>query len=60
MALVNLTLRESHLSVSTNFEMTHEELGLRPFSVMMGALRVAETARLQIRLLARQLSDDGI
>ena len=53
---VSLTLQEDELTVSGDFEMSHEELGLTPFSVMMGALRVSEEIRFRFRVIARRLA----
>ncbi|HEY5624348.1 MAG TPA: hypothetical protein VIV14_11355 [Gammaproteobacteria bacterium] len=54
---VSLTLADGRLAADADFEMTHEQLGLSPFSVMMGALRVAEAIRFQIRLVAYRPPD---
>lgn len=54
---VTLTLQDEDLEVSGDFEMTHEELGLTPFSVMMGALRVSEEIRFRFRMIARRFAE---
>lgn len=54
---VALTLQDDDLEVSGDFEMTHEELGLAPFSIMMGALRVSEEIRFRFRVTARRLAE---
>lgn len=42
------------LSVSGEFTLTHAELGLTPFSVAMGALRVRDDMRVVYRFVARR------
>ncbi len=54
---VSLSLQDGVVEVSGDFEMTHEELGLTPFSIMMGALRVSEEIRFQFRVTARQFAE---
>ena len=56
---VTLSLQEDDVVVSGDFEMTHEELGLTPFSVMMGALRVTSEIRFRFRVTARRLREEG-
>ncbi len=51
---VTLSLQDGTVRVSGDFELTHEELGLSPFSTMMGALRVSEEIRFRIVVTARR------
>jgi hypothetical protein len=46
------------LSASGEFDLTHAQLGLTPYSVGLGALRVAETIHIRYHLVARR-SDPG-
>lgn len=41
------------LSVNAAFPLTHAQLGLTPFSALLGALQVDETLQLRVRLTAR-------
>jgi polyisoprenoid-binding protein YceI len=45
------------LSASGEFDVTHAELGLSPYSVALGALRVAERMHVRYRLLAARVSE---
>ena len=45
------------LIASGEFDVTHAELGLTPYSVALGALRVAERMHVRYRLVARRESD---
>lgn len=49
-----MELRGSTLVARGEFTVTHAELGLTPFSVAMGALRVREDLRVAYRLAARK------
>jgi len=49
---VVLSIQDDLLTISGTLELTHEELGLEPFSVMMGAIRVAEVLTLRFRISA--------
>jgi len=49
---VELVIQEDFLTISGTFELSHEELGLEPFSVMMGALRVADLITFKFRITA--------
>lgn len=44
------------LTVSGEFDLTHAQLGLTPYSVALGALRVAERIHIKYRLSARRQS----
>ncbi len=44
------------LIASGEFDVTHAQLGLTPYSVALGALRVAERMQVRYRLVARRLS----
>ncbi len=50
--LVPVTLRETATAIeaSSSFSITHAELGLSPFSVLGGGLRVGEEVRIRARL----------
>jgi len=47
------------LHASGEMTLSHEELGLAPFSAMMGALRVAEELRVSWRIEARPVTGKG-
>jgi polyisoprenoid-binding protein YceI len=55
-AQIPVTLQYSgeDLMVSGEFDLTHSQLGLTPYSVALGALRVAERLHVQYRLLAHR------
>ncbi|HEY6452989.1 MAG TPA: YceI family protein [Steroidobacteraceae bacterium] len=42
------------LSANGEFDLTHTQLGLTPYSVALGALRVAETIHIRYRVIARR------
>jgi polyisoprenoid-binding protein YceI len=48
-----VTRAERELTASADFSVRQTELGLTPFSVMGGALRVADEIKLRLRLVAR-------
>jgi hypothetical protein len=52
---VALTLTPEQLSASGEFDLTHAQLGLTPYSVGLGAIRVAETMHVRFRVVARQV-----
>jgi polyisoprenoid-binding protein YceI len=54
-----LTLQRSsdELIASGEFDLTHAQLGLTPYSVALGALRVAERMHVRYRLVAQRASD---
>jgi hypothetical protein len=56
-AQIPLTLQTSgdELRVSGEFDLTHAQLGLTPYSVALGALRVAERIHIRYRLSAHRL-----
>jgi hypothetical protein len=41
------------------FDLTHAQLGLQPYSIALGALRVAETIHVRYRLLAQRSGDSS-
>jgi len=51
---VELEVDGTHLLAHGEFTLTHAELGLTPFSVMLGALRVREDIRVSYRIVARR------
>jgi hypothetical protein len=55
-AQVPITLQSSgdELIASGEFDLSHAQLGLKPYSVALGALRVAETLHLRYRLIAQR------
>jgi hypothetical protein len=53
---VTVTVTGDLLTASGRFALTHRELGLEPYSVALGALRVAETIDIEFRLAARRRS----
>jgi hypothetical protein len=56
---VSLTLDPGSLTASGEFDLTHSQLGLTPYSVGLGAIRVAETMHVRFRVLARHVEDSG-
>jgi hypothetical protein len=57
---VTMTLDPESLTASGEFDLTHSQLGLTPYSVGLGAIRVAENMHVRFRVLARQAKDsDG-
>lgn len=56
---VPLALQRSsdELIASGEFDLTHAQLGLTPYSVALGALRVAERLHVRYRLIAQRTSD---
>lgn len=53
---VTVTITGDLLTATGRFTLTHGELGLEPYSVALGALRVAETIDIEFRLAARRRS----
>ena len=49
---LTITLGQNEIVVAGEFELTHQELGLTPFSVMLGALQVADTMGVRVNLKA--------
>lgn len=49
-APVNLTVGDDRLLAEGTFQLTHADLGLRPFSALMGALKVAEEIDFKYRI----------
>ena len=57
---VSLTMNSESLTASGEFDLSHSQLGLTPYSVGLGAIRVAETMHVRFRVLARHVEDsDG-
>ena len=54
---VTLERTADELIASGEFDLTHAELGLTPYSVALGALRVADRMRVRYRLVARRDRD---
>ena len=48
---------EDELIASGEFDLTHSELGLTPYSVALGALRVADRIHVRYRLVAQRVAD---
>jgi len=55
---VLLTMTAATLTASGEFDLTHAQLGLTPYSVGHGALRVAETMHVRFRVVARNDASD--
>lgn len=55
---VTFTQTENRLVVTGERDVTHDELGLTPYSVGLGALRVADTLRVRYRVEAQRLSEN--
>lgn len=51
---ISLEIGEDSLTARGTLEIDHSALGLTPFSVMLGALRVAETMEIRFSLTARR------
>jgi len=49
---INLIVTTDRLTISGNLAISHRELGLAPFSVMMGAIRVADVINLRFEISA--------
>jgi len=49
---VELSIEEEAVMISGSFELSHRELGLEPFSVMMGALAVADIITMKFTITA--------
>jgi hypothetical protein len=56
---VTLSMTPEELTASGEFDLTHTQLGLTPYSIGLGAIRVAETMHVRFRLLARHIDDSG-
>lgn len=54
---VNLTGIRAGLVITGDLSLTHEELGLEPYSTLGGSLRVAEEMDISFRILARRPSN---
>ena len=52
---ISLQITEDELAVSGEFRFSHEQLGMKPFSVMMGALQVADEMELKYRIRAQRV-----
>jgi hypothetical protein len=52
---VVLDLEEDRIAVKAQFQLTHQQLGLRPFSALLGALKVAEHMDFFCVLVARRV-----
>jgi polyisoprenoid-binding protein YceI len=49
-----LKLEGDHLEASGETELSHKQLGLKPFSALLGSLRVAEQMKFKYRIRARK------
>lgn len=56
---VSVEVDGERLRAAGTFTLTHSQLGLKPFSALMGALRVREDMRMTWRLEARRVSGDS-
>lgn len=52
---VSVSIDDSVINAEGSFQLTHEMLGLRPFSALMGALKVAEEMDFFYRVVARRV-----
>lgn len=52
---LTLTMNEDQITAQGELDLTHEELGLSPFRVMLGALKVADTMRVRFTLTAQKI-----
>ena len=51
---VTLKLEGDQLEASGEMELSHKQLGLKPFSALLGSLRVAEQMKFKYRIRARK------
>jgi hypothetical protein len=56
---VALTIAADQLDASGEFDLTHAQLGLTPYSIGMGALRVAEILHIRFHVVARYSGDSA-
>jgi len=56
---VTLSITREQLDASGEFDLTHAQLGLTPYSVGLGALRVAESIHIRFHVVARYSGDSG-
>jgi hypothetical protein len=56
---VTLNLTPAELAANGEFDLTHAQLGLTPYSVGHGALRVAETIHVRFHVVARYVDDSA-
>ena len=56
---LTLQLSAEELTASGEFDLTHAQLGLTPYSVALGALRVADTMHVRYRLVAQREAGSG-
>ena len=56
---VSLSMDPESLTASGEFDLSHTQLGLTPYSVGLGAIRVAETMHVRFRVRARHVEDSG-
>jgi len=54
---ISLNMDPDSLTASGEFDLTHAQLGLTPYSVGLGAIRVAEIMHVRFRVLARHVED---
>ena len=52
---VSLQITEDELEASGEFRLNHDQLGMKPFSVMMGAIKVANEMDLKYRIRAQRV-----
>jgi polyisoprenoid-binding protein YceI len=52
---VALQRSEDQLTINGEFDLTHSQIGLTPYSVALGALRVAERFHIRYQLVARRI-----
>lgn len=52
----NVSIEGSTVTAEGTFRLTHEALGLRPFSALMGTLKVAEEMDFHYRIVARRVN----
>jgi hypothetical protein len=55
-APATVDIDDQRVEARGEFRLTHEQLGLMPFSIMMGALRVAEEMDFTYRIVARRVN----
>ena len=53
---VEIAIQNDVLTIRGSIELSHEELGLEPFSVMMGAIRVADIITLNFAITANRVN----
>lgn len=57
---VEVNLEGSTVNASGNFQLTHEELGLEPYSALLGTLKVAQEMDFYYRVVVHRVDDERL